>query len=116
MTDAVKQAIPEVYDTSKITPASHYDPDAAENKKNAKRTADNTERMANALEMTDAEIQELRDSAIQQVISEWQQQHINITVENQNNVASDVDIDGMTSNLVKGIQEAMAIHQEGVKT
>lgn len=116
MTDAVKQAIPEVYDTSKITPASHYDPDAAENKKNAKRTADNTERMANALEMTDAEIQELRDSAIQQVISEWQQQHINITVENQNNVASDIDIDGMTSNLVKGIQEAMAIHQEGVKT
>lgn len=116
MTDAVKQAIPEVYDTSKITPASHYDPDAAENKKNAKRTADNTERMANAIEMTDAEIAELRDSAIQQVISEWQQQHINITVENQNNVASDVDIDGMTSKFVKGIQEAMAIHREGVKT
>ena len=116
MKDAVKQAIPETYDTSKITPASHYDPDAAENKKNAKRTADNTERMANSIEMTDAEIAELRDSAIQQVISEWQQQHINITVENQNNVASDVDIDGMTSNLVKGIQEAMAIHREGVKT
>lgn len=116
MTDAVKQAIPEVYDTSKITPASHYDPDAAENKKNAKRTADNTERMANAIEMTDAEIAELRDSAIQQVISEWQQQHINITVENQNNVASDVDIDGMTSKFVKGIQEAMASHREGVKT
>ena len=116
MTDAVKQAIPEAYDTSKITPASHYDPDAAENKRNAKRTADNTERMANAIEMTDAEIQELRDSAIQQVISEWQQQHINIVVENQNNVASDVDIDGMTSNFVKGIQEAMAIHREGVKT
>ena len=116
MKDAVKQAIPETYDTSKITPASHYDPDAAENKKNAKRTADNTERMANSIEMTDAEIAELRDSAIQQVISEWQQQHINIIVENQNNVASDVDIDGMTSNLVKGIQEAMAIHREGVKT
>lgn len=114
--EAMKQTIPETYDESKITPASHYDPDAAENKKNAKRTADNTERMANAIEMTDAEIAELRDSAIQQVISEWQQQHINITVENQNNVASDVDIDGMTSNLVKGIQEAMAIHREGVKT
>lgn len=114
--EAMKQAVPESYDTSKITPASHYDPDAAENKKNAKRTADNTERMANAIKMTNAEIAELRDSAIQQVISEWQQQHINITVENQNNVASDVDIDGMTSNLVKGIREAMAIHQEGVKT
>lgn len=114
--EAMKQAVPESYDTSKITPASHYDPDAAENKKNAKRTADNTERMANAIKMTNAEIAELRDSAIQQVISEWQQQHINITVENQNNVASDVDIDGMTSNLVKGIREAMVIHQEGVKT
>lgn len=114
--EAMKQAVSESYDTSKITPASHYDPDAAENKKNAKRTADNTERMANAIKMTNAEIAELRDSAIQQVISEWQQQHINITVENQNNVASDVDIDGMTSNLVKGIREAMAIHQEGVKT
>lgn len=114
--ETMKQAVPESYDTSKITPASHYDPDAAENKKNAKRTADNTERMANAIKMTNAEIAELRDSAIQQVISEWQQQHINITVENQNNVASDVDIDGMTSNLVKGIREAMDIHQEGVKT
>ncbi|WP_301861146.1 tape measure protein [uncultured Megasphaera sp.] len=120
--DAMKQVIPETYDTSKITPAANYDPNAANNAQNAKRTADNTgrmadttARMANAIEMTDEEIRELRDSAMQQVISEWQQQHITIHIENQNNVASDVDIDGMTSDLVKGIQEAVAIQREGVR-
>lgn len=108
------------FDQSKLPgaggPASQYDPTAAKDTAgNTKRTADNTEKIANALEMTDEEIKELRDSAIQQVISQWQEQHLNVTVENHNNISSDVDIDGMTSNLVKGIQEALEIHREGVK-
>lgn len=117
--DAMKGVMPEApeaFDTSKLTPADHYDPAADKaDKDNKKRTADNTQRIADKLDMTDAEIKELRDAAMQGPMSEWQNQQIIINMENHNNVASDIDIDGMTSNLLQGMKEALAIHREGRK-
>lgn len=77
------------------------------------KIADNTERIADKIDMTDQEIQELRDMAEKNTMVTWQNQHVTITVNNENNVASDVDIDGMTSSVVDGLRRAMNISQEG---
>lgn len=77
------------------------------------KIADNTERIADKIDMTDQEIQELREMAEKNTMVTWQNQHVTITVNNENNVSSDVDIDGMTSSVVDGLRRAMNISQEG---
>lgn len=104
--------VPQDYDTGNITPVTPFED--KDNKKNNKRTADNTQRIADKLDMTDAEIKELREAAITPAMAAWQSQNIVLNVENHNNVASDIDIDGMTSDFVKGVQQALSIHREGV--
>lgn len=80
--------------------------------KNIKDTADNTKAIADALEMTADEIKELRDVAMQETMNTWNDQHIIVNIENNNSINSDTDIDSMTSDLVKGIQEAIQLKQE----
>lgn len=80
--------------------------------KNIKDTADNTKAIADALEMTADEIKELRDVAMQETMNTWNDQHIIVNIENNNSINSDTDIDSMTSDLVKGIEEAIQIKQE----
>lgn len=125
--EAVEKVMPGVnspYDTSKKIPAGAYNPLAgganAANAANGKQTADNTgriadntERIADKLDMTDADIKELRDAAMQETLNQWQSQNIVIHMENNNTISSDVDIDGMTSNLVSGLKEALAIKRAG---
>lgn len=102
------------YDPTKVSPASVHDPDAKDNAKNNAKTAKNTERMARAIEMTDDEIKALRDSAISETIQKWQNQHIEIKVDNTINATSDVDLDGFTSDFATGLREAIKAEGEGV--
>lgn len=102
---------PEEYDRSNLAPSTYHND--KEDKANRKRTADNTKRMADKLDMTDAEIRELREAAVTPALAQWQQQNVVINVENNNNVASDIDIDGMTSDFVRGVREALSIQREG---
>lgn len=88
------------------------DPNSQENAKNHAKTAKNTERMARAIEMTDEEIKNLRDSAIRDTIQKWQNQHIEIKVDNTINATSDVDLDGFTSDFAKGLREAITVQGE----
>lgn len=96
------------FDTSMI------DPNANANAKNHDKTAKNTEKMAKAIEMTDEDIKALRDSAIGDTLQKWQNQHVVINVDNTINATSDADLDGFTSNLAKGLREAITVQGEGV--
>lgn len=115
--DAMGQVTNPQYDPTKVTPgslASAHDPTAKDNAKNNAKTAKNTERMAQAIEMTDDEIKALRDSAISETIQKWQNQHIEIKVDNTINATSDVDLDGFTSDFTAGLREAIRAEGEGV--
>ena len=63
--------------------------------------------------MTDEEIKELRAMALQSTMNSWQDSHnIEIHIDQKNTVNGDTDIDGMTSDLVSGLREALATHGE----
>lgn len=120
-TEAIKDIMGQLenpqYDPTKVapgSPASVNDPTAKDNAKNNAKTAKNTERMARAIEMTDDEIKALRDSAISETIQKWQNQHIEIKVDNTINATSDVDLDGFTSDFATGLREAIKAEGEGV--
>ena len=87
---------------------------AAENAKANKDTAKNTKRMADAIEMTDDEIKEMRDVAVNNVIQSWQNKNVVINVTNNNDVSSDVDIDGFNNDLLQGLRQAFTENGEGV--
>lgn len=77
------------------------------------KIADNTQRIADKIDMTDEEIKELRAMALQSTMNSWQDSHnIEIHIDQKNTVNGDTDIDGMTSDLVSGLREALATHGE----
>lgn len=99
--------VPNAYDASKNAESQQKDIADA-----SKETAKNTGKMADAIEMTDEEIKELRDVATQQALMQWQEKNVIINVTNNNEVNSDVDIDGFTSNMVKGLRSAFGESEE----
>lgn len=85
-----------------------------ENLKANKDTARNTGRIADAIEMTDDEIKEMRDAAVNNVIQSWQNKNVVINVTNNNDISSDVDIDGFNNDLLQGLRQAFTENGEGV--
>ncbi len=81
---------------------------------NTGKTAENTGRIADKYEMSDQEIQELRNMGMQKALLSWQQTHtLNLTINNNNNISGNTDIDGMTGNIVESLQAALAVSREG---
>jgi hypothetical protein len=78
------------------------------------KIAENTNRIADKIEMTDEEIKELRQMAEKDTMVNWQEQHVTISVNNDNKIASGIDIDGMTGNIVETLRDAVARDREGV--
>lgn len=77
------------------------------------KIADNTGRIADKIDMTDKEIQELRDMAEKNTMISWQEQHVTIQVSNENHLSNQVDVDGMTSSVIEGLRRALDVTQEG---
>ena len=77
------------------------------------KIADNTARIADKIDMTDKEIQELRDMAEKNTMVSWQEQHVTIQVSNENHLSNQVDVDGMTSSVIEGLRRALDVTQEG---
>lgn len=73
-----------------------------------------TQKIADKIEMTDEEITALRETAQKGVLQNYQAQHIIVNIKNENHIASDVDLTGITGNLVKGIQEAIGATRKGI--
>ena len=78
-------------------------------------TADNTARMADALDMTDEELEYLRDIAERKVINRFTTAEIQVNFGDiNNNVSSDLDLDGIINYIGEGVYEAMEVAAEGV--
>ena len=75
------------------------------------QTAANT---SNDVDVTDEQLQYLRDIAETEAINRFTTAEISVSMTNNNNVSSDMDIDGMVSTLSEGVYEAMLAAAEGV--
>lgn len=81
---------------------------------NTKATADNTKAMLDAMDIMDEDLKFFRDVAEQEVINKYTTASVDIKVENQNNISSDVDADGMIVHLIDQLGEAMSAGAEAV--
>lgn len=84
-------------------------------KDNTGKTADNTKMIADSISMTDEEIKQLREMAERDVMVSWQQQTFNVHVNNDNTINNGTDVDGMTTDLVTALRQAMEMDREGVR-
>lgn len=75
---------------------------------------DNTDDIKNGLEITDEELEYLRDIAEQEAVNRFTTAEINIEQTNNNNVSSAMDLDGIVSGLTDMAAEAVEIISEGV--
>ena len=82
--------------------------------KAGRETADNTKRMADATEMSADEIKELRESAVQSALNQFNQSHVIVNVDMDNNISNEMELDGVTSKLLNGIRNAVGMKREGV--
>lgn len=75
------------------------------------QTAANT---SNDVDVTDEQLQYLRDIAETEAINRFTTAEISVNMTNNNNVSSDMDIDGIVTTLSDGVYEAMLAAAEGV--
>ena len=80
----------------------------------AKETASNTKGILDAMDIMDEDIKFFRDAAEQEVINRYTTARVEINVENTNNIASDVDADGMITHLIDQLAEAELAGAEAV--
>lgn len=78
--------------------------------------ADNTAATAQALELSNEELKLLREIAERQAINQFTTAEIKVEMTNNNTIASDVDLDGLTNQLVDKLEEEMENAAEGVHT
>ncbi len=77
-------------------------------------TAETASNTSNDVDVTDEQLEYLRDIAETEAINRFTTAEISVNMTNNNNVSSDMDIDGMVSTLSAGVYEAMLAAAEGV--
>jgi hypothetical protein len=74
----------------------------------------NTATTADAVDISNENLKYLRDSAEQEAINQFTTAEIKLDMTNNNNIASNMDIDGIVTQLSEGLREAMESAAEGV--
>lgn len=78
-------------------------------------TADNTARMADTLDITNEELEYLRDIAEREAVNRFTTAEIQVNFGGiNNNVSSNMDLDGIVNYTGEGVYEAMEVAAEGV--
>jgi hypothetical protein len=77
-------------------------------------TALNTAAMKDSMDATEEELKYLRDIAEQEVINRFTTAEINIEMNNENHIASNMDLDGVMNYLEETLYETMQVAAEGV--
>ncbi|NCE99660.1 tape measure protein [Emergencia sp. 1XD21-10] len=80
----------------------------------ADKTAANTDKIADALDITNANLKYIRDYAAEKAINRYTATEIKIDMTNNNNINSDDDIDGIVAKLKGKLEEEMISTAEGV--
>lgn len=77
-------------------------------------TETNTASMANSMEVSSDELKYMRDLAEQEVINRFTTAEIKVEMNNQNNISSNMDLDGVVTYLEDKLYETMVVTAEGV--
>lgn len=77
-------------------------------------TAANTGSMADSMNITSEDLKYLRDLAETEVINRFTTAEIKVEMTNNNNISSDMDLDGVVDYLANGVNDAMLKAAEGV--
>lgn len=80
----------------------------------ADKTAANTDKIADALDITNSNLKYIRDFASEKAINRYTATEIKVDMTNHNNISSDEDIDGIVAKLKDRIEEEMISTAEGV--
>ncbi len=76
--------------------------------------AGNTGAIADAMDITEEDLKYLRDIAEQEAINRYTTAEITIEQTNNNNISSEMDLDGVVTGLTDAVNEAVEIITEGV--
>lgn len=76
--------------------------------------AGDTSDLKDSVDITDENLKYLRDVAERDVVNRFTTAEIKVDMQNNNNISSNMDIDGLVSQLSLGVQEAMEQAAEGV--
>ncbi len=76
--------------------------------------AGNTARMADSMEISEESLEYMRDLAEQQAINRFTTAEINIEMNNENHINSELDLDGIVAHLEEKLYETMQVAAEGV--
>lgn len=77
-------------------------------------TADNTGKIADAVDISNEDLKYLRDLAEQEAINRFTTAEVKVEMVNNNNVSSGADLDGIVTYLANGVSEALESVAEGV--
>ncbi len=88
--------------------------DASQIPSNIADTAGNTDAMKDSMDITSEDLKYLRDIAERDVVNRFTTAEIKVEMTNNNNVSSDMDLDGVIDYLVIGVNDAMEKAAEGV--
>lgn len=106
--DELVEALPKRPELPELPEPPEHDPRNEE-------TADNTGAMADSLEISDENLQYLRDAAERDTVNRYTTAEIKVDMSGmQNNVNSDMDLDGVIDNMITGFTEGVDISGEGV--
>lgn len=81
---------------------------------NVADTAENTGAIKDSMEITDEDLKYLRDLAEQEAINRFTTAEIKIDMQNNNSISTNMDIDGIVSQLEEKLYETMEVAAEGV--